>query len=109
MEREILITGVSKKCYAAGKDAEEMRCCYICQKTENDKVVYIDENQEVVFVGIRLMPFKVRIIDSDLKAVFLLCQNCYLLLGSFLNRKSSRGFSGTRLRSRMWFDEGFGD
>jgi hypothetical protein len=83
--KEIILTGYSKKDYLEHKHNESLRCCYLCQKTEQDRAVFVEENG-IVFVRIELKPFSVKIMDSDLWAKFLLCQNCYLLLHSFVEK-----------------------
>jgi len=89
MQEVILLTGYAEAEFKKLGHDENLRCCYRCKRTEEDKSAVIIE-EGMLFQGIKLFPLCVKIKDSDLIAKFLLCVECYLLhrAGSNENAKS---------------------
>lgn len=78
----VIMTGYSQKEFSKIKPDKISRCCFLCKRTEIDHSVAFC-NGTVINPKIELMPFSINVIDSDLVASFLLCNECYFIMSSF--------------------------
>jgi len=77
MHEIILLTGYTESEFKKLGHDENLRCCYRCKRTENDKSAVIIK-KDVMFQGIKLLPLCVEIMDSNLLVKLFLCVECYL-------------------------------